>query len=763
MEYNTVLVKFHLTLMLFGICCFITQVGSAQDLPPSVPNLRAFEQGSLVIPLQESLQPDPALEGFNLQAYGLVYYLLDNGIDLYWVIRSGKSQNDIDFTAQAHQILPTSGPSRQIDFISSAFVIDLEELRSIDCENTLDLLQNFKNFISQSTFNNLSIYQLDEDISLDVRYFLDNPPRIAVLNDGFFADSHTFPLNLANIPYELLSSSEFFSNSECFTVITQPHILPVEILNDDYYTNLDNFLANGGNFIAQCSSIETFENRLNYHTDNGVRDVGGLSNFSYNYLAPDMALFQIEGVLPPLINGTVGSFIPNPGSTLRPNAYVGISNTANEMIVSSADVNGPAIGGNMIYIAGHAYFLFTGGTLLQEKQFMRIFINGLFLGGSENFACAGENACICPGDTVQLGCPSLSDQPIYDWTPSEGLSCTDCPFPLASPTQTTTYYQTIAGSSCTIDSVIVFVRTPEKVNLGSDTILCSGDTLFLDLSLAGAQYLWQDGSTMPTYTISNSGTFWLERTFDGCSLRDSITVRYVNEVTAALPRDTVLCSGDTLFLDLSFAGAQYLWQDGSTMPTYTISSSGTFWLERTIDGCSFRDSITVRYVNEVTAAALPRDTVLCTNSSLSLNAQIDPEAQYLWSDGDTNPQKEISNPGIYWVQTTLNNCSRIDTIQIDMEPCVDCSPFIPTAFTPNFDGNNDRFTAYFADDCEVNQFKITIFNRWGDVIAKLNQGEAWDGTFGGEIVKSGVYTYILEYLDETGKTKRISGDITLLR
>lgn len=70
---------------------------------------------------------------------------------------------------------------------------------------------------------------------------------------------------------------------------------------------------------------------------------------------------------------------------------------------------------------------------------------------------AGENAYL------QVGVPGylhadLSPGSTINWTPPEGLNCTDCPDPIADPEETTTYYVEVTDEfGCSIsDSVIVY-------------------------------------------------------------------------------------------------------------------------------------------------------------------------------------------------------------------------------------------------------------------------------------------------------------------
>ncbi len=88
--------------------------------------------------------------------------------------------------------------------------------------------------------------------------------------------------------------------------------------------------------------------------------------------------------------------------------------------------------------------------------------------------------------------------------------------------------------------------------------------------------------------------------------------------------------------------------------------------------------------------------------------------------------------------------------------------FVPNAFSPNSDGLND-YLQHFVGYNIVN-FKIIILDRWGEVMfTTTSPTEYWDGTFKGQLVNSGIYTYVVEYQTTEGQFLKKSGNITLVR
>jgi hypothetical protein len=107
----------------------------------------------------------------------------------------------------------------------------------------------------------------------------------------------------------------------------------------------------------------------------------------------------------------------------------------------------------------------------------------------------------------------------------------------------------------------------------------------------------------------------------------------------------------------------------------------------------------------------------------------------------------------------LQNCSVSQSVSVYVAPGDDF--FVPNAFSPNGDGNNDILKVYGSGLANVD---MKIFNRWGELIFdSQNQWAGWDGTYKGVMQNPGVYTYhvVATYLN--GKTKEKKGTITILR
>lgn len=281
--------------------------------------------------------------------------------------------------------------------------------------------------------------------------------------------------------------------------------------------------------------------------------------------------------------------------------------------------------------------------------------------------------------------------------------------------------------------------------IGSTVNIPSSPSLVINNSTQNGQY---------KVTVTNPQT--------GCS-KTSNTVN-VNVVPSPVdnlpPFITNNCSGENIFLDAGNQGAEFVWSGPSVkdeeknQSLIEVSKSGKYIVRISRNGCSRTDSVDV-VVGKGPESGLTVDSLkFCTNNggSASVVAGRDiAELAYSWTKYPsskvvaTKNKLITSEAGIYIVQITGKNfnCITTDTVTIIAE-CED-HIFVPNAFSPNGDGDNEIFE--FKGQ-PVKYFEVTIFNRWGQLIYQSNNKEAgWNGTtsVGGKPAPSGTYVYIIKY------------------
>ncbi len=225
----------------------------------------------------------------------------------------------------------------------------------------------------------------------------------------------------------------------------------------------------------------------------------------------------------------------------------------------------------------------------------------------------------------------------------------------------------VSGTIVLTDTVNVTVTPLPVVDFGPDQNLCFGETLTLNATVSGGSYLWQDGSTAPTFTVNSAGTYSVTVTANNCSSTESINVAYSGALVVELGPDTTLCTGATLVLDATLpGGATYLWQDGSTNATFTVSAPGSYAVLVTRNGCSASASIAVGY-NPLPVVSLGADQSICAGELATLDATT-AGGSYLWQDGSTNATFQADATGTYSVDVTVNGCTSGSSVDVTVIP-----------------------------------------------------------------------------------------------
>jgi gliding motility-associated-like protein len=323
------------------------------------------------------------------------------------------------------------------------------------------------------------------------------------------------------------------------------------------------------------------------------------------------------------------------------------------------------------------------------------------------------DATICEGSSTQLSLTSNALQ--YTWTPSTGLSNTSIYNPVANPVTTTQYKVRAQLGVCYIDdTVMVNVNAAPIPNAGADGFICYGQTYQLNAS-GGTVYSWTP-------------------------------ITFLNDATIANP-----ISSPTKDI------------------TYTLSVISD------INGCPSltTDQIRIDVTPPIKVKTFPYDTVAHSGDMIQILAvPSDSDViNYAWSPATGLSDTKIPNPiatagavgdvVIYKVVTsTIAGCKGegFVTIRVYKGPDI----YVPTGFTPNGDGKNDKFTPFPVGMKSYRYFRV--FNRWGQLVFSspvLHDG--WDGKLGGRDQPSGTYVWMIEGITKDDKVITKKGTVTLIR
>jgi len=163
------------------------------------------------------------------------------------------------------------------------------------------------------------------------------------------------------------------------------------------------------------------------------------------------------------------------------------------------------------------------------------------------------------------------------------------------------------------------------------------------------------------------------------------------------------------------------------------------------------------------------------NVAVQLNARsLGNNNSYLWNPAIGLNSYTIQSPTFrydrsteYTIQINFgDNCPVVDTVLVRIEPANSsgCTSdlFVPKAWSPNFDGHNDRLYPLTVCIKELKYFRV--FNRWGQLMFETNIiGQGWDGMFHGQPQVMDTYTWTVEATGEDGKYFKRAGNSVLLR
>ncbi len=325
---------------------------------------------------------------------------------------------------------------------------------------------------------------------------------------------------------------------------------------------------------------------------------------------------------------------------------------------------------------------------------------------------AGPDGLVCQGGTRML---SATGAQSYTWEADPALSCLNCPNPVASPTDTSTYVvRGFNAAGCfDTDTVKLFVRFPFNLQVRPSDSVCLGETVQL-MASGTDHYQWTPsiglddaGSSSPKATPTTTTTYTVTaRDKDNCFTSTATVAVKVNPIpTVDAGPDQVLTVGSSMQLKTKTSADVITWD--WTLP-YTLSCAS----------CP-------------EPLAKPRST--------------------------TTYRVDVTNAG---------GCRASDDITISVI-CNNGNFYLPNTFSPNNDGMNDRFYPRGTGIARIKSFRI--YNRWGEVIfEKINfnandPAAGWDGTYKGKKLPPDVFIYTCDVICENSSVLPFKGDVTLLQ
>jgi gliding motility-associated-like protein len=403
-----------------------------------------------------------------------------------------------------------------------------------------------------------------------------------------------------------------------------------------------------------------------------------------------------------------------------------------------------------------------------------------------------SGSVLCPGDDLEVIANATGGVGPYTYLWNTGETTSSI---FVSPTSTQTYTVTVVDN-CLLQSatgsgtVSVPVYPPLSVQSTADiTEICPYlPTDLLGIVSGGAgNYTYQWSSTVEgqlgnqigqTVTPSTTTIYTITAT-DQCGSVDSAATIYTvtsPPLVLTMSPGVEICPFDGVTVSVTATGGYgnyyYIWpQTGDTINQIFVNPGTTTTYNVIVsDDCqtfTVNGNTTITVVKPTADFIISSQTLFndlpITFQNTTLNGDY---YQWYFGDGNTSnlvhPNNTYDLPGTYQIlliATDQKGC--IDSIQKPITIEDEYYVYVPNAFTPD----GERFNTYFCiSTIGVKSGEILIFNRWGELVFESKDlNFQWDGTYNGTLIQDGTLSWKFNYTTNSGRTKKITGHITLLK
>ena len=290
----------------------------------------------------------------------------------------------------------------------------------------------------------------------------------------------------------------------------------------------------------------------------------------------------------------------------------------------------------------------------------------------------------------------------------------------------------------------------------------------------GYTYSWSpSGGNSSAATGLSSGTYSITITdSNGCTAVDTTSVASTGNIPIVTLNTTPAgCNSDTGTVTAAVSGGAlpytYNWSNGQTTSAITGLSAGTYTVIVTdANGCAQAIATVIAAPAGPNANAGINVTITSGNST-TLTAT--GGGAYAWSNGDTVSSIIVSPAATTQycvIVTDSSNCSDTACVMVFVE--IDCAKagelYLPNAFSPNDDGENDFLQLYYGNIKCIKDVKLVVYNRWGEKLFETTDPAfKWEGLSTGQPMNTEVLVYYFEVTLLTGEQIIKKGNVSLIR
>lgn len=380
-----------------------------------------------------------------------------------------------------------------------------------------------------------------------------------------------------------------------------------------------------------------------------------------------------------------------------------------------------------------------------------------------------SDVTICEGTEATLTVSGATD---LDWSPSDNLTCIDCPTITVMPDMTTTY--TVTGSLngfCESTAEVTVVVVIDTIKTSEELTICDGDSalIFNNFETEAGAYQSDPFSTAA-----------------GCDSVHVITLNVSEQPEFSIITTVPLCPGEcdgqvTAISDdpqvvYNFDNRGF----GPGNIFIDLCADNYEMVALSPDGCR-SDTVLIELLDSpISGIEITPDTSIRLGDSVQLSLNFPPGIDqstltFDWSPADVLTCADCEDPiafpeadltEVSVVITNTDGCEITLRMNIRVtEQCLVDDFEIPNIFSPNGDDINDVFKPFSDTRGAVLDFVwIRVFNRWGEKVYEGRGADAgWDGNVKGERAVSDAYVYLIQLGCGEEVSEVFEGDVTLYR
>jgi len=227
------------------------------------------------------------------------------------------------------------------------------------------------------------------------------------------------------------------------------------------------------------------------------------------------------------------------------------------------------------------------------------------------------------------------------------------------------------ANGCTASNCLdVLASDPINLTITGSTSLCPGNTGLLVAEDGFSSYLWSGGETGNNIIVGEPSEYCVTVTdANACSAFTCLEVLASPPLEVEILSSSNLCNNQSATLSTSSSYDTYLWSNGESTESITVTSKGTYSITVTLNGCEATSSITIdsTFINAQIGFVFSNCGLLA-----NVDLTVDDNAQFLtynWSNGTADEDLFFVEPGFYSVTISDgNSCSRIAEIDIPSAP-----------------------------------------------------------------------------------------------